>query len=51
MKEQDISPAELALRDAAREYHRSPTRGVAQGQFGGGNVLFFHGGFSRLILR
>jgi len=27
MKEQDISPAELALRDAAREYHRSPTRG------------------------
>jgi len=26
MKE-DISPAELALREAAREYHRSPTRG------------------------
>ena len=24
---QDISPAELALREAAREYHRSPTRG------------------------
>jgi len=24
---QEITPAELALRDAAREYHRSPTRG------------------------
>ncbi|MCV2362054.1 NADP-dependent malic enzyme [Paucibacter sp. DJ1R-11] len=25
--ESDLSPAEAALRDAAREYHRSPTRG------------------------
>ena len=27
MNPPDLSPAEQALRDAAREYHRSPTRG------------------------
>ena len=27
MNPPDLSPAEQALRDAAREYHRAPTRG------------------------
>ena len=27
MGDKPLSPAEMALRDAAREYHREPTRG------------------------